>query len=78
MTAAVEKIVDQVRRLRGGELDELRSWLAGYKDADADAWDLEMAEDSRPGGRLEEVLRRVRRDIAEGRTKPLDEVLDNA
>ncbi len=74
MTTAVARIVDQVRQLRGGELDELRAWLAGYMDA----WDLEMAEDSRPGGRLAGILRRVRRDVAEGRTKPLDEVLDNA
>ena len=77
MTAAVTKIVDQVKLLRRGELDELRSCLAGYKE-DADAWDLEMAENSRPGGRLEGVLRRVRRHIAERRTKSLDEVLDNA
>lgn len=78
MTAAVARIVDQVKQLHKGELDELLTWLADYGQDDADAWDLEVAEDSGPGGRLEAVLRRVRRDIAEGRTKPLDEILDNA
>ena len=48
MTAAVEKIVDQVRQLRRGELNELLSWLANYEDPETAAWDLEVAEDSRP------------------------------
>jgi hypothetical protein len=40
-----------------------------------DTWDTELTEDSRPGGRLESVLRRVRKDIADGKTMPLDEFL---
>ena len=44
----------------------------------SDAWDMEIARDSKPGGRLECVLERVRKDINEDRTKPLDEPLDNS
>jgi len=43
-----------------------------------DAWDREIELDSRPGGRLEAVMQRARRDIAEGRTRSLDDVLDNS
>ena len=78
MTTAVQKIVDEVRQLRKAELDELLAWLADYQLSEMDAWDQEIAADSLPGGRLERVLRRVRRDVAEGRTRPLDEVLDNS
>lgn len=78
MTTAVQRIVDEVRQLRKAELDELLTWLADYQLSEMDAWDQEIAADSLPGGRLEGVLRRVRRDVAEGRTRPLDEVLDNS
>ena len=45
-----------------------------------DAWDMEIARDSKPAGRLECILERVRRGINEGRTQPLDEPepLDNS
>jgi hypothetical protein len=36
-----------------------------------------MDRDSQPGGRLHDLIDRARADIAAGRTKPLDEVLDN-
>ncbi len=64
MTAAVVDIVEQVRRLDRNELQELLSWFA---DRELDAWDAKLAEDSRPGGRLENVLNRVRIDIAKER-----------
>ncbi len=67
MTAAVVEIVEQVRR-----------WLADRELDEMDAWDTKLADDSQPGGRLEAVLRRVRKDVAAGRTRQLDEVLDNA
>ena len=77
MTAAVEKIAGEVQALREQELDEFLSWLADYELAHPDRWDREIEKDSLPGGRLDAVLRRVRSDIAAGRTKPLDEVIDN-
>ncbi|MBM4047803.1 MAG: hypothetical protein FJ279_22085 [Planctomycetes bacterium] len=78
MTRAVERIVDEVKRLDRPELEELLGWLADRELSEMDAWDREIERDSQPGGRLSGVLRRVRKDIAEGRTKPLDEILDNS
>lgn len=78
MTAKVAKIAEQVKALPDDEREEFLSWLADFELAHSDRWDKEIARDSKPGGRLEHVLGRVRRDIAEGRTKPLDQVLDNA
>jgi hypothetical protein len=78
MTATVRKIAEQVKALPKRELDEFLSWLAEFELEHADKWDKEVEKDSKPGGRLSSVLKRVRGDIAEGRTKPLDEVVDNS
>ena len=78
MTAKVEKIAEQVKALPEDERDQFLSWLADFELEHSDEWDKEIARDSQPGGRLEHVLNRVRKDIAEGRTKPLDEFLDNS
>jgi hypothetical protein len=42
------------------------------------SWDEQIAKDSQPGGRLEGILSKVRRDIEAKQTLPLDEFLDNA
>ncbi len=78
MTSKVEEIAEQVKALPDDEREEFLSWLADFEIKHSDNWDKEIARDSQPGGRLERVLGRVRKDIAEGRTKPLDEVLDNS
>jgi hypothetical protein len=78
MTAEIEKIVEQVKALPEEEREEFLSWVAEFELEHSDQWDKELARDSQPGGRLEHVLKRVRRDIAEGRTKPLDDILDNS
>lgn len=78
MTTQVERIAEQVKALPQDEREEFLSWLADFELEHSDAWDAEIARDSQPGGRLERVLKRVRKDIAAGRTKPLDEVLDNS
>jgi hypothetical protein len=78
MTVTVAKIADEVKALPEKELDEFLSWLADYELAHPDHWDKEIEHDSQPGGRLDAVLDRVRGDIAAGRTKPLDEVIDNS
>ena len=77
MTATLEKLTEDVRALPGDELEQFLSWLAEYEVERMDAWEAEIEQDSRPGGRLQAVLERVRADIAAGRTRPLDEVLDN-
>ena len=78
MTETVGRIVDQVKQLRQDEYEELLDWLAERQASEMDVWDKELERDSRPGGRLQAVMNRVRKDIAAGRTKPLDEVLDNS
>ena len=78
MTATVEKIADEVKSLPRAQLDELLAWLAEYELQQPDEWDKAMERDSRPGGRMQDIIDRARKDIAAGRTKPLDEVLDNS
>lgn len=70
MTAKVEKIAAQVKALPEEERDEFLSWLADFELQHQDDWDKEIAHDSEPGGRLESVIERVRKDIRAGRTKP--------
>jgi hypothetical protein len=77
MTQIVEKIVGEVKTLPEAELDEFLGWLAEFEKEHMDTWDREMAADCRPGGRLQGLLDRVKDDIATGKTKPLDEVLDH-
>ena len=78
MTGTVEKIANEVKGLPEKEFDEFLSWLADYELAHPDRWDKEFERDSQPGGRLDAMLKRVRGDIAAGRTKPLDEVINNS
>jgi len=78
VTATVEKIANEVKGLAEKELDEFLSWLADHELAHPDRWDKELERDSQPGGRLDAMLKRVRGDIAAGRTKPLDEVINNS
>lgn len=78
MTAEVQRLANEVKRLNREQLEEFLSWLFDYELAEWDEWDQQIARDSAPGGRLSGVLDRVRRDITAGRTKPLDEFLDNS
>lgn len=78
MTPTVARIADEVTSLPRAQLDEFLAWLADYEREQSDAWDAELERDSQPGGRLQNMLDRVRNDIAAGRTKPLDEILRDA
>ena len=77
MTQTVEKIAREVKALPDAELDELLGWLLDFETQRMDAWDQQIVADSRPGGRLQGMLDRAKADIAAGKTKPLDEVLDH-
>lgn len=68
MTAKVKKIAEQVKALPGKEFEEFLAWLADFEMEHEDAWDKKIAHDSQPGGRLDSILYRVRKDIAEGKT----------
>jgi hypothetical protein len=78
MKAVVKKIAEQVEALPESELDEFLSWLAEYQVDHLDRWDREIERDSQNGGALSPLLKRARADIASGRTKPLDKVIDNS
>lgn len=78
MTRIVEEIAARVKSLSKGELEEFLSWLGEYELEHSDQWDEEIERDSQEGGRLSSVLDRVRADIASGKTRPLDEVIDNS
>ncbi|MCI0492471.1 MAG: hypothetical protein L0Z07_06015 [Planctomycetes bacterium] len=78
MITRVELIAEQVKALPEHEREEFLSWLSDFELEHSDDWDKKIAQDSKPGGRLGNVLDRVRRDIAEGRTTPLDEVIDDS
>jgi hypothetical protein len=78
MKAAVKKIAEQVKALPESELDEFLSWLAEYEAGHPDEWDKEIERDSQDGGALSPILKRVREDIAAGRAKRLDEVIDDS
>ena len=77
-TKRVEQIAEQVKALRDNEREEFFSWLSDFQLEQSDAWDSEIKQDSKPDGRLSEVLDRARRDIAEGRTQPLDQILGDS
>ena len=77
-TSRVEQIAEQVKALRDNEREEFFCWLSDFQLEQNDAWDEEIAQDSKPGGRLEVVMDRARRDIAGGRIQPLDEILGDS
>jgi hypothetical protein len=78
MTATVQKIAAEIESLPEQEFDQFLSWLTDYELSHPDRWDKELERDSLPGGRLDAILQRVRGDITAGRTKPLDEVINNS
>ena len=75
MKATIKKITEQVKALPETEMDEFLSWLADYEIGHSDEWDKEIERDSQEGGPMSPVLKRVRADIAAGRTKSLDKVI---
>ncbi len=70
MTSKVQRITEQVEALPEEELDEFLSWLADYELKHADDWDREIEQDAQPGGRLDRVLTKVRKDVADYPTLP--------
>ena len=75
MTASVEKPAKEVRALAPDERDQFLDWLAEFGAGQMDEWDREIERDASPGGRLQSLIDRARRDIAAGKTKPLDAIL---
>ena len=70
--STVVEIIDAVRRLDEKQKKEFLAQLAEI-DFD-DAWDRQIDADAR-AGRFDFLWEEAKRDIKEGRTRPLDELL---
>lgn len=66
----VEAIKDAIAGLPEGERHSLAAWL---NDLEYDTWDKQMAEDFTPGGGGMAWAERVKRQIAEGKARPMQE-----
>jgi hypothetical protein len=71
--STLAKIRAEIEELTAGEQRELARWFA---EMQAEAWDDQIAEDIQ-SGRLNHLISQAEADIAAGRTKPLDEILDH-
>ncbi len=71
--STVAKIQAEIEKLTHAQQRELAQWFA---EMQADAWDTQIEEDIQ-AGRLDHLIAQAESDIAAGRTKSLDEVLDN-
>lgn len=67
------EIQAEIEKLPRAEQRKLAQWFA---EVQADAWDAQIEDDIR-AGRLDHLIAEADADIAAGRTKPLDEILDN-
>jgi hypothetical protein len=72
--STVSEIIQAVKQLNEEEKSE---FLAKLADVDFDtAWDRQIEADAK-AGRLDFLWNEAKQEIAEGRTKPLDELLGN-
>jgi len=71
----VEAIKEAITALPENERRSLASWL---NELEYDEWDKQMVKDFSPGGRGMALVEKVKREIAEGKTTPLEEGLAQA
>jgi hypothetical protein len=65
----VEAIKDAIAGLPAEDRQSLAAWL---NEREYDGWDREMVEDFSPGGRGAAWAERVKKQIAEGKARPMD------
>ena len=68
----LEAIMEAIQQLPEEERRQLAGWIAEMEEAE---WDAEIERDFAPGGRGEALEKRIRREIAEGEARPLEEGL---
>lgn len=71
--STVPEIQAAIEKLSPAEKIELEKWFA---EIQADAWDAQIETDIK-SGRLDHLIAQAEADIAAGRTRPLDDILDN-
>lgn len=69
----VAEIEAAIRQLPEDEARQLSAWLVDYLD---DAWDAQMQADVE-AGRLDGLIAKAEAEIAAGKVRDLDEVLNN-
>ncbi len=77
MSAAVERILQQVKILSSDEQKEFWDRVAAEEASRLDDWEAQVARDS-TAGKLDYLLAELDDDIAAGRVKPLDEVVNES
>lgn len=70
---SVAEIQAEIEKLSSADQRRLADWL---EELQADAWDAQIEEDIK-AGRLDHLIAQAEADIAAGRTRPLDEVLND-
>ena len=65
----VEAIKDAIAGLPADDRHSLAAWL---NDLEYDAWDRQMVRDFSPGGRGMAWAETVKREIAEGKARPME------
>ena len=68
--STVAEIKVAVAKLSLSERAEFAKWFNGWED---DEWDKQMVKDFSPGGRGMAWVAKVKRDLAEGQARPLEE-----
>jgi hypothetical protein len=66
----VQAIKAAINKLSGDERHSLALWL---NELDYDEWDKEMVKDFSIGGRGHHLVEKIKRDIAEGKARPMEE-----
>jgi len=71
--STVPEIQAAIEKLSPAEKLELEKWFAEFQ---ADAWDAQIEEDIK-AGKLDHLIAQAEADIAAGRTRSLDEILND-
>jgi dsDNA-binding SOS-regulon protein len=68
--SSLTEIEQAIATLPPEQFEELARWIAERRE---DAWDRQFEADVK-AGRLDSAARQIEEDIANGRTRPLDEI----
>ena len=70
--STVQEIETAIQKLKPKEIREVGDWLDELRE---DLWDRQIDADIK-AGRLDKMMEEAKQDYLAGRTKPLDEILD--
>ena len=70
--STVQEIETAIQKLKPQEIHEVANWLLELRE---ELWDQQIDADAQ-AGRLDKLAEKALEDYRAGRTKPLDEILD--